>query len=170
MGCRFGNSRGARFPAPFAQAPGAVQTATVVLGQNSLTSPTNPTVSEFTMVQPYGLALFANGSLAVSYPAANRILVYNISGGDFTSGQGASYVVGQTGFSQSATGTSNSQLNGPRHIAVDSSDRLYVCDFNNNRLVIYSKPTANTPAATFATPVGSIGQPIGIIVVASRPA
>jgi uncharacterized protein (TIGR03437 family) len=155
-----GNGRAVRFPAPFSVPAGTPQTADEVLGQASLTA-FNPTVGQFTMVQPFGLAMFANGSLAVSDPTANRILVFNSTGGNFTNGEAASVVVGQTGFSQSATGSGATQLNSPRHIAVDSSDRLYVCDYNNNRLVVYSKPSANTPSAAANT---TISQPEGIIV------
>jgi uncharacterized protein (TIGR03437 family) len=162
-----GNGRAVRFPSPFAQAAGSVQTATVVLGQPDLVT-YNTGVSQFSMTQPYGLALFAGGgalgssSLAVSDPGANRILIFNrASGGDFTSGEPAQFVVGQTSFSGSVGGSGSSQLNGPRHVAVDSSDRLYVADYNNNRLVVFSKPTANTPSATLTVP---ISQPQGVIV------
>jgi uncharacterized protein (TIGR03437 family) len=155
-----GNGRAVRFPSPFSVPAGTPQTADEVLGQATATA-FNPSVGQFTMVQPYGLAIFSNGSLAVSDPSANRILVFNSTGGNFTSGEAASLVIGQTGFSQSATGNSGTQLNSPRHIAVDSSDRLYVCDFSNNRLLVFSKPAANNPSAAINTP---ISQPQGIIV------
>jgi uncharacterized protein (TIGR03437 family) len=164
-----GNGRAVRFPAPFAQptGSGSVPTATVVLGQPDLFT-FNQGVSQYSMTEPYGLAIFADsgplgsGSLAVSDPAANRILVFNRpSGGDFTSGAAAQFVVGQPSFTQFASGNSTSQFNSPRHIAVDSSDRLYVCDYSNNRLIVFSKPTENNPAATLAV---SISQPVGVIV------
>ncbi len=155
-----GNSRVVRFPAPFSVPQGTPQTATLVLGQNSLTSQA-PGVGQFNMLQPFGLALFANGSLAVSDAQANRILVFNATGSDFTNGQAANVVVGQSGFSQSSAGSGPNQLNSPHHISVDSSDRLYVCDYNNNRLVVYSKPTANTPSAVLTT---AVGAPQGIVV------
>lgn len=154
-----GNSRVVRFPAPFAQT--GQQTANLVLGQNSLTSYV-PGVTQFLMETPFGLTQFSNGSLAVSDPLANRILVFAPTGGGFSSGQAAAYVIGQTGFSQSGSGNSSSQLSSPRHLAVDSSDRLYVCDFSNDRLLVFNKPVGNNPAAVASTNVD--GQPEAIAV------
>ena len=71
-----GNGRVLRFPAPFAQAPGSTQTATVVLGQNDFTS-VNPSVTKFNLAAPFGLALLADGNLAVSDIRENRILVFS---------------------------------------------------------------------------------------------
>lgn len=156
-----GNGRVVRFPAPFAQPPGSIQTANLVLGQPSLTS-YNPSVTQFNMEVPFGLTFFSNGSLAVSDVVANRILVFGASGGALTNAQAATYVIGQSGFTQSAAGGSNNQLSSPRHIAVDSSDRLYVCDFGNSRLAVYNKPTASNPTAVSA--VTGINQPEAIAV------
>lgn len=157
-----GNGRVVRFPAPFAQPAGSVQTANLVLGEPDFVTFAG-NVSQFSMVQPYGLALFANGSLAVSDELAHRILVFNRpAGADFTNGAGASLVVGQPSFIQAAAGSGNQQFNSPRHIAVDSSDRLYVCDYNNGRLMVFSKPTANNPTAVLEVP--NLGQPDGVIV------
>jgi uncharacterized protein (TIGR03437 family) len=163
-----GNGRVVRFPAPFSQPAGSVPTATVVLGQPDFVT-YNTGASQFSMIQPFGVAIFSDGgppgsgSLAVSDVGANRILTFNRpSGGDFmATGQAAQFVVGQPTFSQVSAGGGSSQLNSPRHLAVDSSDRLYVCDYNNNRLIVFSKPAANTPSA--ALEVG-IGQPQGVIV------
>lgn len=163
-----GNSRAVRFPAPFAQTAGSPQTATLVLGQSSLTI-SNPGVSQYTMTQPFGLAIFADsgpaasGSLAVSDLAANRILVFNRpSGGDFSSGQEAEFVIGQASFSQASAGNTTSQLNNPRGLAVDSGDRLYVADSANNRLIVFSKPTANNPSAPLQVP--GLNAPQDVIV------
>ena len=145
-----GNSRVLRFPTPFAQT--GLQTADTVLGQASFTA-YNPGVSQFSMEQPFGLTLFSNGDLAVSDPAANRILVFAPSGGTFTSGQKASYVIGQTGFSGSGAGSSASQLNTPTNLAVDSGDNLYACDSSNHRLLVYPKPAASSPVAIGSVPV-----------------
>lgn len=162
-----GNGRALRFPAPFAQPAGSTQTATLVLGQPDFVT-FNQNVNQFTMVQPFGLAIFANGgapgsgSLAVSDLSANRILVFNRTGADFSNGQGAAFVIGQTTFSLFGTGTTGSQLNSPRGIAVDSSDRLYVCDSGNNRILVFSKPTVNGPSSTLEA--GGLGSPQDITV------
>jgi uncharacterized protein (TIGR03437 family) len=158
-----GNGRVVRFPKPFAQAANQPQTADTVLGQNSLTS-YNPSASQFLMEQPYGLTLFSNGNLAVSDPSANRVLVFETNGGIFTSGQAASIVIGQSGFNATTSGGGNTQLNSPRHLAVDSSDFLYICDYNNTRLVVYAKPVTNPPGNPAFVSGTSIGQPESIAV------
>lgn len=159
-----GNSRVLRFPAPFAQPTGTVQTASLVLGQ-ALFTVAAPNISQSNMVEPFGLALLSDGSLAVSDSSANRILVFNRPpGGDFTNGQAASLVIGQVNFSQGAqaSSSSNNGFNSPRHIAVDSSDRIYVCDTNNNRLMVFSKPASSNPTA--ALEVTGFSAPQGVIV------
>jgi uncharacterized protein (TIGR03437 family) len=163
-----GNGRAIRFPAPFAQAAGSMPTASLVLGQPSLNTFTRNVTSVF-MTQPYGLAIFSDngpagsGSLAVSDATANRILVFTRpTGGDFTNGQAAAFVVGQSSFTQSGAGNGSSQLNSPRGLAVDSGDRLFVCDSSNDRLVVFSKPTLSGPSATLE--VNGLSQPQGVIV------
>ncbi len=158
-----GNARLVRFPAPFAQPANQPQTADTVLGQNSLTS-YNPSASQFLMQEPYGLTLFSNGNLAVSDPAANRVLVFEANGGIFTSGQAASIVIGQSGFNSTTAGGGNTQLNSPRHLAVDSSDFLYISDYNNARLVVYAKPVTNPPGNPAFVSGNSVGQPESIAV------
>ena len=166
-----GNGRALRFPAPFAQPAGSVQTATVVLGQPDFAT-FNQGVSQFLMTQPYGLAIFSGGgaagssSVAVSDAYANRILVFNRpTGGDFMStGQQAQFVVGQTGFTQAASGSGSSQLNTPLGLGVDSSDRLYVADSGNNRLQVFSKITASDPSAPLSVP--GLNAPHDVVVSA----
>ncbi len=120
------------------------------------------------MAAPYGLTLFSGGgaagssSLAVSDSQANRILVFNRSSGtDFTSGKGADYVIGQPTFSQFTLGSSNSQLNSPLGIAVDSSDVFTSAITGTVRLMVFNKPTASDPSATLTVPIQA---PQGIIV------
>lgn len=155
-----GNGRVVRFPAPFSQPTGSIQTANLVLGQPTLTS-FNPSVTQFNMEVPFGLAFFSNGSLAVSDVLANRVLVFAANGGTFTNGQAAANVVGQTGFTQSSGGSGSTQLSSPRHLAVDSSDRLYVSDYSNSRLAVFSKPTSNNSPAVSAV---QVTQPEAIVI------
>jgi uncharacterized protein (TIGR03437 family) len=163
-----GNGRALRFPAPFAQSGGSMPTANLVLGQPDFAT-FNANVNQFTMTEPFGLAIFSDGgapgsgSLAVSDAVSNRILVFTRpSGGDFTNGQAAAFVVGQPTFNQFGTGSTSSQFNSPRHIAVDSGDRVYVCDSGNGRLMVFSKPTSNSPSATLLVP--NLNQPQGVTV------
>ena len=79
-----GNGRVLRFPSPFSQPAGALQTATLVLGQFDFTTQIFD-ASQQTMRTPFGLALFSDGSLAVSDGALNRVLFFQRPAkGDFT--------------------------------------------------------------------------------------
>ncbi len=157
-----GNGRVLRFPAPFDHAL-EIQRADRVLGQLSVNQ-SNLTTSQGTMRSPYGVVVFNDGNLGVSDAADNRVLIFRKSGGDFVNGQPASAVIGQPGFSTAAASSSSGGLSRPLHLAADDSDRVHICDFSNNRVVIYRSETTltmgDTPAATI-----SISQPVGIVVV-----
>jgi uncharacterized protein (TIGR03437 family) len=159
-----GNGRVLRFPAPFAQSAGTLPRATLVLGQGSFTS-SIPDPSGVTMNTPYGLAQFNDGSLAVSDAVHNRVLIFQKpAGGDFTSGQAAAIVLGQTDFVSIGSGSTLATLSGPRHIASDSSDRLYVCDTNNNRVLVFTNASKSPSGASAALSLPGISQPEGIAV------
>ena len=84
-----GNGRVLRFPAPFAQSQGVLQHANLVLGQSSFTTQIKDASSQ-NMNTPFGLALFSDGSLAVSDSVHNRVLVFRRTATtDFTNGQAA---------------------------------------------------------------------------------
>ncbi|MBZ5603794.1 MAG: hypothetical protein LAO79_15955 [Acidobacteriia bacterium] len=161
-----GNGRVLRFPTPFSQASGSQQLPNLVLGQPSFTSQIED-ASSSTMGGPVGLVLFSDGSMAVSDLNHNRILIFKKGGGDFQNGQNASIILGQPDANSSApqNATSAAGLNNPRQIAVDSSDRLYVADFGNSRLMIWSNGLAQTTGASSSAQfLGLIAQPQGIIV------
>lgn len=133
------NGRVLRFPAPFSQPAGTQIMPTVVLGQVGFAGTPIRDASIENMSVPFGLAIFSNGALAVSDAALNRILVFkNAPGADFQNSQAASFVLGQTDFQGSNAGSSTASLFTPRHMSVDTSDRLYVADAGNNRLLIYN--------------------------------
>ena len=93
-----GNGRVIRFPSPFLRPQISAFQADLVLGQFSGNSKIQD-ASSATMNAPFGLALFADGSLAVSDAAHNRILLFRRpTGGDFTTGQAAAVVLGQSDF------------------------------------------------------------------------
>lgn len=152
-----GNGRALRFPAPFSQPAGSIQTANLVLGQADFNS-ANTSVTQFNMVTPYGLGLLSDGSLAVSDPAANRVLIFSKpSGGDFNNGMPATRVLGQTNFNQASVGGGSSQFNEPLGIAVDTTtadkDSIFVCDYGNNRLMVFP-PNATSTAVLASLPNG----------------
>jgi uncharacterized protein (TIGR03437 family) len=105
------------------------------------------------MVRPVGIAIFAAGEVAISDAAANRILEFTRpAGGDFTSGQAAVFVIGQATMTQASSGSGSNQLFNPAGIGVDSSDRLFVADYGNNRLLVFSSHTSTNPSATLIVP------------------
>ncbi len=160
-----GNSRVLRFPAPFASGNSA-ETPTLVLGQQDFQSQTIEATSQF-MSFPFGLALFSDGSLAVSDPAYNRILIFKKpSGADFSSGAAASIVLGQTSFSNILASNAAAGLNVPRHMGVDSSDRLYVADSGNDRMVVFTSvlSLANGSPSGLQINTAAAGSPQGVVL------
>jgi len=156
-----GNGRVLRFPAPFSVSAGTIQTADLVLGQSSFTQK-NQSASAQNLSTPYGLALYPDGHLAVSDPTLNRVLVFKKP---FINGETAFTVVGQQNFAAGGASSSLAGLNSPRHLATDTSGRLYVADANNNRLMVF-RDTSNIaqtgPAAAFNFP--NFGAPQGLAV------
>ncbi len=171
-----GNGRVLRFPAPFNQPGGQQATANLVLGQSSFTSFVQ-NASANSMHSPWGLALFADangaaplsGSLAVSDPSYNRVLIFKKqSGGDFVSGQSAAIVLGQSSFSGTSSGLGDAALNSPRGIASDTSDRLYVADTSNSRVLVFSgAPEGSSGATSSAQITASLNQPQAVAINAA---
>jgi uncharacterized protein (TIGR03437 family) len=170
-----GNGRVVRFAPPFSQPSGQPPTANLVLGQPGFTTSIK-NASPQNMSSPWGLALFSDGSLAVSDAAFNRVLIFkHPAGADFTNGQAASIVLGQQDFISTqpalptnsggtTTPASVAGMNQPAHIATDTSDRLYVCDSQNSRLLIFTdaRIAANGVASVFQQT--NLSDPQGVIV------
>ena len=156
-----GNGRVLRFPAPFSVAAGGRQSADLVLGQSNFNQKVQ-SASGQNMNTPYGLAFFPDGHLAVSDPSLNRVLVFRKP---FSNGQSAFTVVGQQNFASGSGSTGLAGLNSPRHVATDTSGRLYVADAGNNRLVVF-RDTSNLaqtgPSAAFNFP--NFSSPQGLAV------
>ena len=161
-----GNGRVLRFPSPFTQPPGAPQTANLVLGQADFASQI-PDASQQTMKAPFGLALFSDGSLAVSDYLHNRVLIFERPPhGDFTNGQAAFSVLGQPDFASTSPGSAESStaMFSPRHIAADASDRLYVCDSGNNRVMIFANARVASNGLAAANVLTGLNLPQGVAV------
>lgn len=159
-----GNARVLRFPRPFDQAGG--YRANLVLGQPNFFGPLNTSPSQSTMRLPWGLAFTSAGHLFVSDASLNRVLLFKKpAGGDFTSGARADAIIGQPDYFTVQAGNALNRLNSPRGLAIDSSDRLYVADYANNRVAVFASAEiingAISPSARF-TP--SIGSPSSIAV------
>jgi uncharacterized protein (TIGR03437 family) len=169
----YGNGRVLRFPAPFSQPAGTPPTANLVLGQSNFTT-TIQNASSNSMHSPFGLALFDGsdvnatplaGGLAVSDPVYNRVLFFKKgAGGDFQNGQSASLVFGQSTFSAISPGAGPGSLHTPLGIASDTSDRLYVADYNNARVSIFTQAPESASGATSTLQDTGIYQVEGVAV------
>jgi uncharacterized protein (TIGR03437 family) len=160
-----GNGRVLRFPSPFSQPQGTLHRASVVLGQVNFTAPPVKDAGISNMSAPFGLAVLSNGSLAVSDNAHNRVLIFRRpAGGDFANYQNAATVLGQPDFSSSAFGTQVNQMRNPTHIAVDTSDRLFVADSGNNRLMVFVNLATAGNGATSAFQLFNLNRLTGVTV------
>jgi len=167
-----GNARVLRFPRPFNQS--GLQRANLVLGQSSFSiKVTDP--SSRTTAAPYALAFTAGGHLLVSDSAHNRVLMFKRpQGGDFTNGQTAAAKIGQPDFTSVAPGQSAggvpapvNRFNGPRGISLDSSDRLYVADTGNSRVLIFGPVyalTADDPGPSAVLTLSGLRTPTDVFV------
>src|ERR1019366_8688266 len=101
----------------------------------------------------------------VSDIAQNRVLLFPGTYSTFTSGEAASLVFARPDLNSSARGSAQDQLNSPRHIAVDSDDRLYVADTGNGRVQIFdhAPPASPDPPAAYSLTSG-LQSPAGIYV------
>ncbi len=165
------NGRVVRFPAPFAWTGSGMESADLVLGKQSFTDTISDPGSR-TLNNPYGLAFSGVNGLVVSDTAYNRVLYFPFTGsGTFTGGRdnglAATVVFGQPNFTSISTGTDATTLSSPRHIASDSSGRVYIADTGNNRIQIFRDPHSTyTPSsgdsATFS--ITSLSAPRGVFV------
>ena len=156
------NGRILRFPNPFNQPAGSIPRANLVLGQSSFSIRITDATST-TMASPVGVAVFNNGDVAASDLSLNRVLLFRKNGADFVNGQAARNVLGQQVFSTSNPSSSANGLNSPRGIGVDSSDRLYVADSQNNRVIVYAS-TSTTPNGATGTAIPGLNSPEGVAV------
>lgn len=134
-----GNGRVLRFPKPDFNVPQkSIPHANLILGQSSYNLSTL-VATRTTMASPVGITFSVDGHLLVSDRSLNRVLLFRKpSGGDFTNGMQATIVVGQADFSSSAASRADNRMNTPMHMAVDTDDRLYLCDTGNRRVLIYN--------------------------------
>ncbi len=171
-----GNGRVLRFPSPFDHASSAP--ADLVLGKRSFTATQDsaPDPSDENFYYPVGLAFTSGGHLLVSDAAFHRVLLFLKPDGGFVSRMKASRVFGQAGFFDRTAATSDTDrqhFNTPLQISADQSDRLFVCDYGLNRVLIFDSITerANgTSADTSITDIASLGRLNGPRGVYSSPA
>ncbi len=161
-----GNGRVLRFPAPFAEAntpaPGDYRKADLVLGKPNFTATrdSRPDPSDVNFSFPAGIAFTHEGHLMVSDTAFHRVLLFFKPDGGFTSGMKASRVFGQPTFIERTPASSSSdrqRFNYPLQISVDDADRLFICDFGLDRLLLMDSVTERSNGTAPDTVVTSIG-------------
>lgn len=129
-----GNSRLLRFPKPNFDNPANGPDADLVLGQANFESK-NTSATQATLNQPHGVAITRAGAIVVSDRVQNRVLYF---APPFTNGMAASKVIGQSSFVNAESGNAGNRLNSPRGMVTDGDNRLYLADFNNNRVQIFN--------------------------------
>ncbi|MBI3543387.1 MAG: NHL repeat-containing protein, partial [Deltaproteobacteria bacterium] len=124
----------------------------------------NSTVTAGTLNNPTQVALDPAGRLWVADTGNNRVLRFPTATPSLpVNGISADLVLGQPDFGSFAAGTGLNQMSAPGGIAFDAStDRLYVSDTGNNRILVFNTMSTVTNGATatcfgnstFAVPIG----------------
>jgi sugar lactone lactonase YvrE len=147
------NYRVLRFDNAVAKANGA--NADGVLGQSNFTSDAN-SATQTGMNFPQGVAVDnGTGRLYVADTQNDRILVYN-SAASLANGANASFVLGQTDFTSSGTGSASAtNLFYPLNVFYDQVTKVLVAgDYFNNRVLMYGKPSHNFSSTSTAADDG----------------
>ena len=123
----------------------------VVIGQADFVTGTAG-ITQQNFDQPVAAAVCANGRLYISDRTNHRVAVFNSI--PLTNGANMDFVIGQTNFTTNTlVAASSSSFNLPYGVSC-ISNRLYVADRGNNRVVVYNPAPSSNVAASFA-----IGQP-----------
>jgi sugar lactone lactonase YvrE len=133
---------GAGDPNPFSTG----MPAAVAIGAPNLSGVWNSAVngSAFGGYPEYA-TLAPNGGLWVTDFGANRVLGFEPP---FTTGEAASFVLGQSSFNGTAAGTSATNLKEPGASTFDAQGDLWVSDFGNNRILEFVPPFSDGMAAS----------------------
>ena len=146
------NNRVLRFDSAATLANGAA--ASGVLGQANFTSIAD-TTSQSGMSNPRGVAVDSSGRLWVADANNNRVLRFNTAA-TLANGAAASAVLGQPNFTTKTNATTQSGMDGPYGVAVDSTGTTWVADTNNDRALRFD---AAATLANGAAASGVLGQP-----------
>lgn len=114
--------------------------ADYVLGQPNMNS-TSSAATQSGLNIPRGLAFQpSTNRLFVADQVNNRIMVWDVS--SLSNGKNAAYVLGQSTWTGSASGSTQATLFSPSGIALDpTGNRLYVGDIGNSRVMIWDIST-----------------------------
>ncbi len=157
-----GNGRVVRYPSPFDH-QGGLQLPDLVLGQQNFTT-LSKTASATNLTAPTGVAIASDGTVVVSDILQNRVVAFPGPAANLTNGMAASTVYGQADFTSTGGGTADNQFSSPYEIAVDSSDRVYVADAGNNRVLIFDSPSKAGTNPHALTTIGNLNVPRDVYV------
>jgi len=141
------NNRVVEYHPPFTTS----ESASLVIGQDNFTI-SDYGVTADTLDTSGGAAILAfdqSGNLWLTDYWNNRVLEYNAP---FTTGESATIVIGQDSFNTGSSGTTANTLYDPDGVTFDSSNNLWICDSDNNRVLEYLPSTATATATATATP------------------
>ena len=114
--------------------PSTFQAATLVLGQSNFVS-SGANTSQTGLYRPEGVAVDPiSHKVFVADDMNNRVLRY-ANAASLANGAAAEAVLGQPVFNSSSGGTSQSSMQGPEGVTVDSAGRLWVADTFNHRVL-----------------------------------
>jgi len=146
------NNRVLRFASRSALTNGAA--AEAVLGQLNFTSNSAAT-TQSGMSSPSKMTIDSAGRLWVSDSKNNRVLRFD-SAVSKANGANADGVLGQSNFTSNANVTTQSGLDSPYGLAVDSAGRLWVADYSNSRVLRFDNAASK---ANGANADGVLGEP-----------
>jgi len=95
--------------------------------------------------QPYGIAFDSAGNLWAADTDDNRVVEYRAP---LTTGEAASFVIGQPTLTSATNNDAQSNMSGPEDVAFDSSGNLWVADTENSRILEFAQPLSNGEAAS----------------------
>jgi uncharacterized protein (TIGR03437 family) len=127
----FSNGRVVKFSAPLSGSDAAVG----VFGQASLTARVIQPASNASMAGPAGLAVSPAGSLYVSVPTENRVMVFDAGSTTASTVFGQPTLTGSQSNSATYPLASPNGLSSPSDVKVDSRGRVFIADSGNNRVV-----------------------------------
>ena len=139
------NNRVLRFVYPLT----AGATAEAVFGQSDFTGTSanrGGSVANNTLKTPSGLALTANGDLWISDQGNHRV-VKIASAYNAVNGAAASVVLGQSNFTSNSPGTSDTVMQNPASLSIDTDGNLWVADTGNSRILRFAAVASKTNGA-----------------------
>jgi uncharacterized protein YjiK len=129
--------------------------ASYVLGQSTFTT-LNTSSSQSGMNQPFELGYDStNQRLFVPELNNNRVLIFNAAPANMANGMNAANVLGQANFGSSTAATTQSRMSLPSGAVYDSSsDQLFISDFSNDRVLIFSNASTITDGENASAVLG----------------